>query len=107
MEARPEARTHVAGTRRVPCPRRIPMRPVRHAFAFFLALAVASPALAQTTWFVDASAVPPGNGTPASPYTSIQHAHDQATTLSGDTLSIAPGDYPEFLFFAQGKALTL
>jgi predicted outer membrane repeat protein len=72
-----------------------------------LSLSLAPAALGQTTWFVDAAAVPPGNGTPGSPYTSIQYAHDQASTLSGDTLSIAAGDYREALTFAQGKALNL
>ncbi|HVS19228.1 MAG TPA: hypothetical protein VMT18_11555 [Planctomycetota bacterium] len=64
-------------------------------------------ASAQSTWYVDAAAAPPGNGTPASPYASIQYAHDQPTTLSGDTLAIATGTYDEPLVFAQGKALNL
>jgi hypothetical protein len=45
---------------------------------------------AQTTWFVDASAVPPGNGTPASPYVLIQDALDAPATLDGDTIQVAP-----------------
>lgn len=83
------------------------MPPFRALSTILAVAAFAAAASAQTTWFVDASAVPPGNGTPASPYTSIQYAHDQASTLSGDTLSIAAGTYTQLLTFAQGKALTL
>lgn len=69
-------------------------------------LLLAAPALAQTTWFVDASATPPGNGTPGSPYTSIQFALEQPTTVGGDTLSIAPGIYTEHVE-AFGKDVDL
>lgn len=63
-----------------------------------LALAAfASVASAQTTWYVDDSGLPPGNGTPASPYASIQYAHDRPTTLTGHTLVVAPGTYDERL----------
>jgi hypothetical protein len=48
---------------------------------------------AQTTWFVDVSGTPPGTGTFADPYTSIQYAIDQPATLAGDTLLAAPGVY--------------
>lgn len=68
---------------------------------------LASAAQAQTTWYVDAAAVPPGDGSAASPYASIQHAHDQASTQSGDTLALAAGVYSEHLVFDQGKALAL
>jgi hypothetical protein len=83
------------------------MSAVRAALILSLSCLAASPLLAQSTWFVDVSAPPPGNGSPGSPYASIQYAHDQAATLSGDTLSIAAGSYREILTFAQGKALTL
>jgi hypothetical protein len=63
--------------------------------AFLLAALLALPAAAQTTWYVDVHATPPGNGSEASPYTSIQHAIAQPTTLSGDTLLVAPGTYVE------------
>jgi hypothetical protein len=49
--------------------------------------------LAQTTWYIDVNATPPGNGTLASPYTDIQYALDQSTTVSGDLLLVAPGTY--------------
>lgn len=70
-----------------------------------LILAVATlalaPAAAQSTWYVDAAATPPGTGTAGEPYASIQFAHDQALTLSGDTLSVAPGSYTENLTLSK------
>lgn len=60
-------------------------------------LVLALSAGAQTTWFVDANGTPPGTGTSEDPYTSIQDAIDQPTTLSSDTLSIAAGTYVENL----------
>lgn len=51
------------------------------------------PVWAQTTWFVDATAPAPGAGTLASPYADLQYALTQATTVSGDTLLVAPGTY--------------
>lgn len=63
-----------------------------------LALALITPAsLAQTTWHVDASGVAPGSGTPADPYTSIKYALDQASTVDGDSLLVAPGTYVEWI----------
>jgi len=53
------------------------------------------------TWYVDASAAPPGNGTPGSPYASIQYAHDQATTHDSDTIFVAPGTYFENLVLSK------
>lgn len=60
---------------------------------------------ASSTWYVDASAVPPGQGTLISPYADIQFAIDRATTLSGDTLLVAPGDYAPF--GTKGKSLVI
>lgn len=51
------------------------------------------PAFAANTWYVDASATPPGLGTLASPYTSLQHAVDAPATQNGDTIFVAPGEY--------------
>jgi hypothetical protein len=59
------------------------------------AVALTGSAAAQNTWYVDASAVAPGDGSALSPYTSIQYAIDRPTTVSGDTLLVAPGDYDE------------
>src|SRR5688572_21284203 len=61
---------------------------------------------AQTTWYVDGSAVPPGDGSQANPYTSIQYALAQATTQDGDTVLVLPGTYAENVDFL-GKAVRL
>lgn len=60
---------------------------------------------AQTTWYVDINAVPPGAGTQSSPYTSIQYAHDHVATQELDVILVAPGVYPEAL--AMGRQLTI
>ena len=49
----------------------------------------------KNTWYVDAAATPPGLGTQAQPYASIQYAIDQPGTVSGDTVEIAAGVYFE------------
>jgi len=51
------------------------------------------PASAQTTWYVDANATPPGNGSASQPYTSLVYAMQQASSQSGDTFLVAPGTY--------------
>jgi hypothetical protein len=61
---------------------------------------------AQTTWHVDVNGAPPGTGTPGNPYTSIQYAIHQASTLNGDTLLVAPGRYVETVDYL-GKAITI
>ena len=61
---------------------------------------------AQTTWYVDSTATAPGNGTPGSPYASIQYALSQATTVHGDTVLVLPGTYVENVDFL-GKAVRL
>lgn len=67
-----------------------------------IAVAAASTVQAQTDWFVDAAGAPPGSGTLADPYTSIQFGLGQATTLDGDRLLVASGTYAESIDF-QGK----
>lgn len=62
-----------------------------------LSLFLTGAAQAQTTWYVDVNATPPGLGTQASPYASIQYAHSQPTTVNGDTILVAPGEYDENL----------
>ncbi len=52
-------------------------------------------ASAQTTWYVDVNAAPPGSGTLANPYASIQYAITRNTTVTGDTILVAPGLYVE------------
>src|SRR5262245_37439554 len=68
---------------------------VLHGAALLVLASVTGTLHAQTTWYVDASAVPPGSGTPAAPYASIQYAIDRPTTLAGDTVLVAPGGYVE------------
>jgi hypothetical protein len=67
--------------------------PKRILWTVVLAGVVALGAQAQTTWYVDASAAPPGVGTQLRPYSNIQYAIDQPTTKDGDSLLVAPGDY--------------
>ncbi len=74
-------------------------------------------AFAQSTWFVDqANPNAPGTGTALDPYTSVQFAISQATTVSGDFVEVEPGVYFEnidflgknlFIRSADGPALTI
>ncbi|HUR28825.1 MAG TPA: right-handed parallel beta-helix repeat-containing protein [Planctomycetota bacterium] len=48
---------------------------------------------AQSTWYVDVHGTPPGVGTPAQPYTSIQYAVTRPTTAVNDIVVVAPGLY--------------
>jgi len=74
---------------------------------FIIALCfLAAPAAAQTTWYVDASNLPPGSGTPGDPYASIGFALAQAATVSGDTVLVEPGIYEETVDFI-GKDVLL
>jgi len=68
-------------------------------------LVISGLGLSQTTWYIDASAAPPGNGTLQSPYASIQYAIDQPSTVAGDLLLAAPGVYVETIRIH--KAVTL
>jgi hypothetical protein len=63
--------------------------------------------LAQSTWYVDASAIPPGDGSLSNPYASIGYAVAQVSTISGDTVLVAPGDYLDEIVDFQGKNLLL
>jgi len=76
----------------------------RLCLAVALASFVASPAVAQTTWYVDGAAAGPGTGALNDPYTSIQFAISAPSTLSGDTILIASGVYLEHIDFV-GKDL--
>lgn len=71
--------------------------PTSRALAACLALSLAGPALAQTTWHVDVSAAGPGTGTTVDPFPSIQTAIDQPSTVDGDTVLVHPGTYHEFV----------
>lgn len=68
---------------------------VRRTLRLAALLSLAGAAAAQNTWFVDASAPGPGNGTLATPFNSIAFAVAQPAVSTGDTLSIAPGTYHE------------
>lgn len=65
----------------------------------FLPALLASIASAQTTWYVDIHATPPGNGTLATPFTSIQAAFTNPAMSSGSTVFVAPGVYKETLVY--------
>ena len=75
---------------------------IQRAFALLATLCAA--ATGQTTWYVDVAGTPPGSGTQNDPYTSIQYAIDQPSTLDGDTLLVATGAYFESVDY-RGKAL--
>ena len=91
-----------------------PRKPVAHAILFCMRLrvfalafvSIASLASAQSTWYVDAAAFPPGNGTSQSPYTDIQFALSQSSTVDGDLLLVRPGGYVGPVDFA-GKNVTV
>lgn len=74
---------------------------------FVLAAIVLAPAtFAQTTWYVDDDGTGDGSGTIDDPYTSIQFAIDQPTTLPGDIVEVADGTYFEDIDLA-GKLLLI
>jgi len=79
------------------------MRTLSRGLAILLSSALAS---AQTTWYVDANAPGPGDGSPGNPYQSIQYAIEQPSTVSGDTLLCLPGTYEETVDYS-GKSLAL
>ena len=64
-------------------------------FALLALLVLSASASAQNVWYVDSQAAPPGNGTAATPYKSIQFAIFQAGVVDGDQLHLAPGTYNE------------
>ncbi|MEM1452988.1 MAG: hypothetical protein AAGI22_28055 [Planctomycetota bacterium] len=63
------------------------------SLVLLLAAVFVAGASAQTTWFVDASAVGPGTGTISDPYPEIQDAIGAAATVDGDTVLVRPGSY--------------
>ncbi len=68
------------------------------------AILLATPAVAQTTWIVDAAAIGPGTGTVSDPFPSISAAIAASSTLSGDTVEVAAGIYLDS-FDLSGKSL--
>lgn len=79
---------------------------MRRSLLLVASILLCPAASAQSTWFVDSANSPPGAGTAADPYSSIQFALDQQTTLDGDSLEVAFGDYLESVDF-RGKAVTV
>lgn len=77
------------------------------SLAAMSAVLLATTASAQTTWYVDVNATPPGNGSQASPFTTIQVALSNGALQSGDTVLVAPGVYDEQILFPLGKSMTL
>ncbi len=70
-----------------------------------LAFALCLAAPLQTTWFVDSAGTAPGSGTVADPYTRVDFAVAQATTLTGDTILVEPGTYLNEAIDFGGKDL--
>ncbi|MDF1838320.1 MAG: hypothetical protein P1V35_10655 [Planctomycetota bacterium] len=69
-----------------------------------LALGFAAP---SATWYVDATAAAPGLGTLAQPYSRIDYALAQASTLDGDLILVQPGDYVDESINFLGKQVTV
>lgn len=66
-------------------------------------LLLSSTGWAGSTWFVDPNSAGPGDGSFANPYSSLQFALAQPTTVSGDTLEIFAGTFNENVVHPQGK----
>ncbi len=71
----------------------------RSKYTLALLAFLAPQALGQNTWYVDAFAPPPGLGTQAQPYASLQYAISQPSTVSGDLILAGPGVYAESVRF--------
>ncbi len=60
-----------------------------------------------TDWHVDVQGTAPGSGTLADPYTSIEYAIAQPTTVPGDRILVAPGTYTGETIDFLGKELSI
>lgn len=67
----------------------------RLSLTLALSLVASGQLAAQTTWYVDAQGTPPGSGTLADPYVTIQAALEAPATQDGHRVSVAPGTYTE------------
>lgn len=63
--------------------------------ALTIAFLLTATSQAQTSWYVDVAATPPGTGSVQDPYSSLAFALEQTSTASGDTIFVAPGVYAE------------
>lgn len=66
------------------------------------ALALATAASAQTTWFVDINGTPPSTGKVSEPHPTIAYSVTQSTTFSGETALVSPGTDPERVVRGHG-----
>lgn len=83
----------------------IPMR--LSAPRLLACLLLASPALSQSTWYVDAAAPGPGSGTAIDPFARIDFAVSQPQVAAGDRVEVSPGIYSEEAIDLVGKHLVI
>ncbi len=72
---------------------------------FALALCLCAPL--QSTWYVDDDGTAPGTGTQTDPYTRIDYAVAQPSTLAGDTVLVRSGTYLNEAIDFAGKDLVI
>lgn len=79
---------------------------IRHTFLSFLLITLSSLHIsAQKTWYVSAQGSDAkGRGTQAEPWQTLKLAHDHFWVKSGDTISIAPGNYVEHIDVTKSLA---
>lgn len=80
------------------------MKPLAQILLALIPLVLTSTSFAENTWYVDVGGTAPGTGTIDDPYTSLQYAISRSTTLSNDTVLVAPGTYYEVIDYL-GKSL--
>ena len=83
------------------------LKPLSLACALLFAFFPTALASAQTTWYVDAGASGSGSGTQADPFLRIDATVANPAVLAGDTIMVAPGDYPYEEIHFSGKDLIL
>lgn len=79
----------------------------RAALSILPCLLLAGPALAQSTWYVDAAAPGPGTGTLSDPFARLDYAVAQPQVEDGDRLQVEPGIYAEEAIVLAGKQLVV
>lgn len=78
-------------------------RSIRSLAALLCCAVFPAAAGAQTTWWVDGNNTPPGTGTFADPYSSIDYAVQHAATLDDDEIVVQPGTYTEGLIHVDKR----